>query len=373
VLGDNGANGGYGALDHTNTLPVWETSNGYYTCHIGKYMNIEAIDAEPPGWSEWYTADHSLYFDYDLNENGVVVHYGHDPRDYVTDVETEKAVSFINDRRYGNRPFFLVVDYTAPHGTQPPVVPTGTAPIPAPWYQGMFDHYVPRWPPNFDERNVSDKPPTIQRLPLFTRSVIGSLTANVRTVAETLLSVDDGVGRIVGALEAAGELDDTVIMFTSDNGMERGDHRIVNGKNHMYEESIRVPLFVRGPGIQRGVSVQSVVANIDYAPTIVDLTGATAGLEMDGTSLVALLTGSAAFRREGILLESYVGADQQPVGLRTDDFAYGEYPDGFVELYVLSSDPYELQNQAYNPLYANTIGPLHVRLQALRHVQPGGR
>jgi len=164
-----------------------------------------------------------------------------------------------------------------------------------------------------------------------------------------------------------------VIMFTSDNGMERGDHRIANGKNHMYEESIRVPLFVRGPGIARGVTVPSVVANIDYAPTIVELTGATAGFEMDGTSLVPLLTGSSTFRRDGILLESYDGAAQQPVGLRTDEYSYGEYADGFVELYVLNDDPYELQNQAYNPLYTNAIGPLHARLQALRFAQPGGR
>ena len=365
VIANAGAHGGYAALDHSNTLAVWEARNGYYTCHVGKYLN-SYTGGIAPGWNEWYTSFVSHYFDYDVNENGTVVHYGNADGDYVTDVETDQAVEFIRARNYGSRPFFLVVDYTAPHGTSPAVPGIGIFPVPAPWYGAVFADFAPHWPPNFDERNVSDKPPFVQALPLLDRDAVGQVIADERAVYGTLLSVDEGVARIVAALDANGMLDNTFIFFTSDNGIERGEHRLTDGKDHLYEESIRVPLLVRGPGVRRNVTVDSVVANIDYAPTIAELTGATANLAMDGISLVPALTGEGAISRDGILLESYDGTTQTPVGLRTRDYAFAEYADGFVELYALASDPYEMQNVAYQPEFADTVAALHIRVQRLR-------
>jgi arylsulfatase A-like enzyme len=366
VLGNGPPDGGYAALDHTKTLAVWEARNGYYNCHVGKYLNTYT-GAIPPGWDEWYTWFTSQYFNYLVNENGTLVHYGFGPGDYVTEVQTQKAVSFLTRRDYGDRPFLLVVDFTAPHGSDPPAPGTGIYAVPAPWYQGLFDAYLPIWPPNFDERDVSDKPPFVQALPLLSRPAIGGVIHGERTVAETLISVDDGVGRIIAALDATGQLANTFIFFTSDNGMERGEHRLSGGKDRMYEESVRVPLVVRGPGIRPNVVIDSVVANIDYAPTIVELTGATPTLPMDGVSLVPVMSGQAWLGRDGILLESYDGSNQEPVGIRTRDYSYGEYADGFIELYALDTDPYELHNLAYSPAYVQTIAQLHAQVQFLRY------
>ena len=260
------------ALHGDNNLAVWLQDAGYYTAMIGKYLNLYSNNPRvPPGWSEWYAAapddqeaaatDDQEVYNYTLNENGTSVHYGTDPADFKQDVLTGKAVDFVNRRAPQAQPFFLWLTYTAPHvgGPDPnpnPPFNCDDAAKPAPRHAHAFDtEPLPR-PPNFNEADVSDKPAAIRNLPLLNASQIADIQRKYRCELESLLSVDEGVKQVVDALRATGELDNTLIIYTSDNGYFHGEHRIPKGKLHIYEESIRVPLEMRGPGIPRGVTVE---------------------------------------------------------------------------------------------------------------------
>ena len=152
-----------------------------------------------------------------------------------------------------------------------------------------FDHFakepLPR-PPSFNEADVSDKPAAVRNRALIAPARINAIQENYQQRLESLLAVDDAVAKVVNELSRIGKLDDTYIIFTSDNGFMHGEHRIQQGKVVLYEPSIRVPLLMRGPGIPRGQHRSQFVANIDLAPTIVQATGAKPGRVMDGRSLI---------------------------------------------------------------------------------------
>ncbi len=382
VLGNTPPFGGYQRFDHTNTLPVWLQNAGYDTVHIGKYMNgyNGNHDGIPPGWDEWYTTWSGNYYGYQLNENGTIVSYGYTPADYSTDVFTRKAVQFIR-RADSTKPFYLMLDYNAPHWGG-----AGEgAPIPAPRHQGIFDNYEPQWPPNFNERDVSDKPAWIRALPRFSTTTIAAITTEYRQRLGTLLAVDEGVARIVHALADAQVLENTYIFFTSDNGYEEGEHRIPSGKGVHYEESIRVPLVVRIPGMSVGKEAQEIVANIDFAPTFVELAHATALRVMDGRSFLPLLRGEGVPWNRDLFLDSYSytilshTVNRGAIGLRNKNYAYIESDsnhDGVPderELYNFTPDscrsvvdPYELDSQQANPCYQQLLERLHNRVQILQ-------
>ena len=176
VLGNTPPNGGFGrfqALHGDNNLAVWLQDAGYYTALIGKYLNGYSNNPPvPPGWSEWHAAapDTQEVYDYTLNENGTLVHYGQNPADFKQDVLTRKAVGFVNRRAPKAQPFFLWLTYTAPHGggpnpnPNPPFNCGGTA-KPAPRHAHAFDSEPLPKPPNFNEADVSDKPAEIRNLP----------------------------------------------------------------------------------------------------------------------------------------------------------------------------------------------------------------
>src|SRR5436190_8478619 len=281
VLSNKSPNGGFSRFEQlhaTNNLAVWLQKAGYYTALIGKYLNGYANHPPvPPGWSEWHaTAPYEQrVYDYPLNNNGTLVEYGQRPADFKQDVLTGKAVDFIDRRAPRAKPFFLWLTYTAPHVGGPPTPnpprDCTDAAKPAPRHAHAFDtEPLPR-PPNFNEADVSDKPAAIRNLPLLTAGGIADIQRKYRCELESLLSVDEGVKKVVDALRATGELNNTLIIYTSDNGYFHGEHRIPKGKLHIYEESIRVPLEMRGPGIPRGVNVGDLAINADLAPTIVDV------------------------------------------------------------------------------------------------------
>jgi N-acetylglucosamine-6-sulfatase len=188
--------------------------------------------------------------------------------------------------------------------------------------------------------------------------------------SESLLAVDRMVERIIKALRASDELANTYLIFTSDNGYLLGEHGHI-GKRLGYEESVRVPLVVRGPGIPQRKRVPELVQNIDLAPTVVDISGAEAGLEMDGRSLLPLLenaggTAPSAFKHRNLLLE-YLVKWEKFAGVRTPGgFVYIEYWDGTTELYDLDQDPWELRNPAGEPSYRRVQARLDARLDRLR-------
>jgi arylsulfatase A-like enzyme len=390
-------NGGCGALDAANTLAVWMQNAGYDTVHVGKYLNGYGLGgnggnggdgetgpplnppttAVPPGWTEWYTTFTANYFSYAIDENGVLVNHGASERDYNTDVLTEKAVGFIERHATATRPFFLVLDYQAPHN-QPVLIPgQPSVPVPAPRHAGTLDRYRPHWPASFDEADISDKPRWLQTHAPWSADSIDAVARLEQLRLESLLAVDEGVGRVLDMLERTGKLEDTVVFYTSDNGFQLGEHRLV-GKNYPYEESLRVPLVVRAPGKIAGEERRELVANIDYAPTIVELARATPTITMDGRSLVPLLAGAPVAWRRELLIED---ALQVFSGLRGAGYMYTEYDydhDGTVddrELYVLErgsrelpSDANELENQQGNPVVATTLLRLQRLLEGLKHL-----
>jgi arylsulfatase A-like enzyme len=168
---------------------------------------------------------------------------------------------------------------------------------------------------------------------------------------ESLLSVDDEVKRIVGLVRKYGDKRKTVFIFTSDNGLELGAHRI-EFKNFLYEEGERVPLIIRGPGFPEGATRDQLVANIDLAPTITALTGASPARVMDGIPLLPLAKNPADTANRDILFES---PDLGAYGIRRGPWKYTLWNNGDEELYNLDNDPYELTNLLYDP--AGPIGP----------------
>jgi N-acetylglucosamine-6-sulfatase len=308
-----------------------------------------------------------MVYDYSLNENGTVVDYGQDVADFKQDVLTGKALDFIDRRAPKPKPFFLWLTYTAPHAggpnpnPQPPSDCSNTA-KPAPRHAHSFDSEPLPMRPNFNEADVSDKPAEISGRPLLDAPGIANVTRSYRCRLESVLSVDEGVKRIIGALKATGDLHNSYVIFTSDNGFFAGEHRIPGGKKHIYEESIRVPLVMRGPGISPGAKVRDLAINADLAPTIVGGTGAHAGVVMDGRSLLPLAQHPSVERGRELLIE-------EPTfeAIRTQRYMYAEHDTGERELYDLKGDPFELQSLHESPAYAGVKARLANRLHNLEH------
>jgi N-acetylglucosamine-6-sulfatase len=380
VLGNSPPNGGFTKFSDASTLAVWLQQAGYQTIHIGKYLNGYGEGSTdptyvPPGWNEWYAATggttQSVY-NYVLNQNHGLVNYGQAVTDFKQDVFSNLAVDAIN-RHVGGGPFFLGVMYTAPHSggpnpnPQPPANCGNGGPKPAPRHANAFDNEPLPIAPNFNEADVSDKPTAIQGLPPIDDAAFADITRRYRCRLESLLSVDEGVGRIVAALSQAGELDNTLIVFTSDNGFFAGEHRVRTGKDRVYEEAIRVPLVIRGPGVPEGVSVEDLSVNADLAPTILDATGASAGLNEDGRSLLPFAAHPDRLHGRELLIEK---GNQLEIGtfaaIRTSRYIYVENATGERQLYDLAVDPYELNNQVANPAYGTVVADLAARLASLR-------
>ncbi len=345
---------------------------GYRTALFGKYLNRYAYSSPPnyipPGWTEWYapspTAPGYNQYNYRLNENGVLVNYGSAPQDYLQDVLTARAQSFITRTIASGQPFFVYFGSFSPH------VPS----TPAPRHTGLFtDTLAPR-PPSFNEPDVSDKPLGIQALPLLTPGEIQQIDAGYRLWLRSMQAVDDTIAALVETLQATGQLTNTYLIFTSDNGFHMGQHRLAPGKYMGYEEDVRVPFFVRGPQVPISQTLPRLASIVDLAPTLVDIAGIPTPPYMDGRSLLPLLRENPpplADWRQATLFEQYVGAHlRQPdplgeppdpfdssqfasvplfyTGLRTAGLKYIEYDTGERELYDLVNDSYELENQIGN-------------------------
>jgi len=375
VMGLYPPTGGYGRFDKRNALPVWLQRAGYHTAHLGKFLNgygdQEPADV-PPGWSDWHaTVDYSTYrmWGYTMNDNGRLHTYGRpyreEPRLYQTDLLAAKAARIVRRVAGGPAPLFLSVNFLAPHHEARPIQRrTGWLVRPAPRHRHAFASAPLARTKSFNEADVSDKPRFLRRRthPLTT-SEVAAIRRDARARRAALLAVDDGVARIVSALQRAGELDETYIIFTSDNGYMQGEHRVSSGKLLPYDPSTRVPLLMRGPGIPaRGVS-DELVANVDLAPTLLELAGARAGKTVDGRSLLPFARNTALHTKRAILHETggrrYAGPREQdertnirrPLrrvmtyhAIRTRRWLYIRWTGGSRELYDLVGDPDQLQS-----------------------------
>jgi N-acetylglucosamine-6-sulfatase len=373
VIGNRPPEGGYGRLDKSEWLPLWLQRAGYHTVHIGKFMNRYGQDSlpteVPPGWDEWYASvDPSTYSftEYQLNENGVVS-WG---QKYSTDEYSDRAVDAVERLAPSTEPFFLSVAYLAPHFGRPPESddPPGLGtPMPAPRHRDAFAAEALPSSPAFNEADVSDKPSFVRRLPRLSAEQKAAIREMYQQELESLLAVDEGIVRVVAALRDAGELENTLILFTSDNGFFHGEHRVPFGKVMMYEPSIRVPLILRGPGVPAGERRRQLVTNADLAPTILEAAGAVpAGRVPDGRSLFPLLRDRGLAWGRELLVEGAPGYQAVAyAALRNDRFAYAEHENGERELYDLRRDPHQLENAIGQRRYAAVEARLAERLAVL--------
>ena len=207
------------------------------------------------------------------------------------------------------------------------------------------------------------------------------MTLLYRDRLRSMLSVDDMIERLILELDQTGELDNTYIVFASDNGLHLGHHRMAGGKTRAYEEDIRVPLLVRGPGVPAGRTLQHTVLNIDLAPTFARLAGGQAPPGTDGRSLVPLLSGTpppSGTWRDSFLIQFTRQGDAPPEttdsysAIRTAQHTYTEHLTGERELYDLAADPYQLQSLHASPAQSGLMGELHDRLELLKTCSGAG-
>ena len=373
------ANGGdYGGFDafqevhgDDSTVATWLDAAGYHTGLVGKYLNhYDDPSYIPPGWDEWaglLAESEGKYYDYVLNLNGHPTHYGHTPADYSTDVMANWAVDFIQSAP-ADQPLFLYMGTKSPHGSA----------IPAPRDRNGFRDYTVPHTPDFNESDVSDKPGYIRAQRLASDSRAAKYDRGRTLVLRALQSVDDAVARILAALRQSGRMNNTMFVFTSDNGNLWGEHRWV-AKGVPYEESIRVPIVVRYDPLVTGPAKSEAMAlNIDLAPTFTDVAGVQApGAE--GHSLLPLLADPSLPGRGDFVIEHVQQIKKEnldPVptycALRTRNSLFVQYATGEREYYDLGSDPWELRNLAGGPAVASKITAARGRASVLCDPLPPG-
>jgi len=393
----------------SNDLPVWLQNDGYYNVHIGKYMNgyptgtpaypppPSKFLAVPQGWDEWYgkVSEDALYFNYQLIEKTGpsatprITYYGDQPADYQTDVFSDRAVDFVADTGTSKQPFWLNLWFNSPHG------PFDPAPRDLHRLSGTP---LPKLPA-FNEKNITDKPKWFRkqarkRISKKQAFLIGN---ERRRQEEQLISVDQSVGKLVQTLKDEGILDDTYIVFSSDNGFFRGEHRIATGKYLPYDPASRVPLIIRGPGIPAGGVSNELVWNGDIPQTILQIASGSQDDSLDGRSFLPFAQQPALRSTRPVLLEGDTGpggtgaesaqsssararearvhvagrkgvnnleqetdaiksatnTDSAPAyrSIRTDRYEYTVYANGQTELYDMKRDPAQLRSLATDPRY----------------------
>ncbi|HEX6150058.1 sulfatase [Nocardioides sp.] len=373
VLDNEQPLGGYAAFDPSSTVATWLDDAGYQTAFVGKFINeygaVTPVTV-PPGWDDFHASiGGGHYFETTLFENGAPTTYD---GPYQTDVYGRVASDLIEERVARRAPLFLWASFYAPHVGRPrePDDPGINTPAVAPRHRDRFADRPLRSPRSFDEPDVSDKPRHVRQRPRLSADLQAQMRESYQQRLESLLALDAAVGRIVATLRRSGELPNTVVLFTADNGWMMGEHRIHAGKTVVYEPSTRVPLIVRGPGFPAGTKRHQLVANIDVAPTFAALARTRPGLRVDGRSLLPLARRPSVGRDRRLVLEAGPRSRNAPMfytAVRTDRWLYVEYGEtGERELYDMDRDPHQLVNQARNPAYREHRQRLARRLAELR-------
>ena len=359
---NTGRSGGYPSLAMPGRhIGAWLEDAGYRTAFVGKHLNgWEKRPSRQPGWTEFNPILRNAYA-----PRGLTMYHGGHPRRYPTtytaDLIGQLTVDNIESFAPGRAPFFIWASQLAPHDMR--VDGEWGPPVPAPRHR---DRYPDAMPPSlsspaFNEADVRDKPRWVRKRDQVSR---GEMIATHRARIRSLLAVDDQVGAAVAALRRTGELDNTYVVFTSDNGYLLGEHRAV-GKNKPYEPSLQVPLVVRGPGIPAGAVRHGDFSLVDLAPTFLQLGRARPNRRQDGRSMLASWHGDAPGYSHMLI---QAGADDGQWwwrGVRSPEFVYVRYVDGFEELYDAVADPHQLQNVASQPEYADVLADHAARLERL--------
>jgi N-acetylglucosamine-6-sulfatase len=376
ITGQYGHNNGVLRNDYAllrgkrNVLPVWLQKAGYQTAHVGKWFNgyesfVERTREVAPGWDRWFTQlAPRRWYNWKAAKNGRYARFGGADRDHATMVTGRIASRWTRKMAADRRPFYLQLDFYAPHSAQGRDSRCAGAPDPAPVDEGRFDGWTAPRIPSFNEADVSDKPEFIRSLAPIDAAGLASLDRRYRCVLESLRGVDRGIGRVWNEIKRAGQARRTIFVFTSDNGFFFGEHRIAKGKQYPYEENLRLPLSIRVPPAYRDnapvvPSRHEPTANIDLAPTIAEWAGARPCLRQgracrvfDGRSLTPLLDGREGWPADRSFLIELENCLYR--GLRSRDNILiehgGAVPVGTgcrpteSEHYDLAADPFQLEN-----------------------------
>ncbi len=380
VFTNGGKDGGFKVFhqrqNEDSTFATALQKAGYHTAMMGKYLNgyepDGTVDGQanyvPPGWNDWYVAGNGYpEYNYTLNANHQLEKHGNAPSDYLTDVLAGKARDVITN---ANQPFFLEIATFAPHGPY----------TPAPQDKDKFPGLKAPRDASYDKL-PANAPPWLAKHPVLTAKQQKALDKAFRKRAQAVQSVDRMIGSLRDTLEKTGAADNTLIVFSSDNGFHLGEHRLTAGKQTAFETDIHVPLVMAGPGIKAGSTLQQPVQNIDLAPTFETLAGLTPAPDVDGHTLTPLLTGETPTDWRTASLVEHHGPDNDPKdpdhpakgsgnpttyeALRTATSTYVEYADGTVEYYDRTKDPLQLNNTASTLPTAQRL-KLHAQLQALK-------
>jgi N-acetylglucosamine-6-sulfatase len=317
------------------TLATLMRGGGYTTWFGGKYLNGYkgaggGSGYVPPGWHHWQ----ANLTNSSANVDGRRVSFRQHPTDWLS----EEAVQFIEGQKRSSRPFFMHLSTFDTH-TRPRRIPER--------HRDAYPNTRLPSAASFNEADVSDKPAWVRNLPRVSAAKKREYTITYRKRLQSSLSLKDLSRRVTEALSRTGELDNTYLIFTSDNGFHLGTHRLRAGKWTPYEEDHVVPFVVRGPHVPRGSSTDRLVANIDVAPTALDLANIRAPRWMDGRSLVPLLDGSPpGWWRTRLLIEGVRYGGRPPyAGVRWRNKVYVRYDSGEQEYYDLANDPLQLRNR----------------------------
>ena len=346
---------------------------GYRTAMLGKYLNgyLPPKHGVPPGWTSWSVAGAAYReFDYDVNQDGRVVHYGSKPADYLTDVLSGLAVGFI--KRSASAPFVIEIATFAPHAPYTP------APRDADAFPGLR---APRTPA-FDAAPDAKAPKWLVKHRALSDTDMANIDRDFRKRAQSVLAIDAMIGELQAAVTAIGAGKNTYFIFNSDNGYHMGEHRLMPGKMTAYDTDIHVPLIVTGPGVPAGVTLDEMVENVDLYPTFTEITGATAAANVDGRSLVPLLHGQKMANWRTVALVEHHGPVKDPTdpdmpaprsgnpttyeAIRSATYVYVEYADGEKEFHDLVADANELRN-TFSALSSEEKAALHATLEAVKN------
>lgn len=362
VRHNDGPYGGYDDLaEPGNHIGAWLKASGYHTAFVGKHMNGWRVSGRrQAGWTVFDPILQGLYKPY-----GLRMYNNGRPRSYkgiyTADLMGRLSVRYIDRFSASDSPFFIWTSQVPPHhmfakGRRVP-------PFPARRHRDLYPTSRPPSlsHPAFNEADVSDKPRWVRRSAKVTRKTV---VAWHRARIRSLRSVDVQVKAIVAALRANGELENTYIFFTSDNGYLLGEHR-QRRKNKPYEPTLRVPLLVRGPDVPPGTVREATYGIVDLAPTFLELSGARAQRRLDGRSMLGTLTRGAPGYRHYLIQGGTPAGPWWWRGVRSRKWVYIRYRSGFEELYDRAADPGQLKNVARREPYRQVRADLARRLAKL--------
>ncbi|MBB2948545.1 arylsulfatase A-like enzyme [Actinoplanes lutulentus] len=376
IVKNHGSDGGFLLFrsrgEEKSTFATDLQSAGYRTAFLGKYLNeyLPESGYVPPGWDLWVAGGNAYdNFEYMLNENGSLVRYGSRPQDYLTDVLSVKARSFIRSSAQAGKPFAVEISTYTPH------LPYPAAPRDAESFPGLT---APRG--SAYGKVPKNAPGWLAPHSALTGAQIAHMDRGFRQRVQSVQAIDRMLGDLRVTLDKAGVADDTVVVFSSDNGYHMGEYRLNPGKQTAFDVDVNVPLVVAGAGVKVGQVSDALVENVDLRPTFGDLAGARVPGMVDGRSVRALLGGLVPQQwRTGSLIEHSDPAtdpadpDYQKQSentppsydaLRTAEFTWVEYVDGTREYYDRRSDPAQMLNLA-GGLDPERVTELSERLRAL--------